>query len=108
MYSETPLLGRRGLLDKPTTAMVWLDRSSSGMLMPLTRFRPIYLQHLLEPLHLARRQVAIAPRRLVQLQERDLHAAQLLHQHPEVFEHHANLILAAFVNLDFVPRVVAR
>ena len=68
----------------------------------------VELEQLAEFFDLARREGAIAAGRDIEFEETDLHAAQFLHQTSKMFEHHADLILAAFLEFHFVPRIVAR
>src|SRR5580692_11428119 len=99
MYAATPLLGRAGLLDSPTTAIVRALLRISGMLFD------IQLQYPPKFLDFFGRQYAPAPGRKIQLEESDLHAAQLFHQPAEMFEHHADLILPALRDFYFIPGI---
>src|ERR1700722_15862117 len=103
MYSVTPLLTRMGFADSPTTAMVFDDLRISAMFDMFD----IEFQHLAEPLDLLRGQRTMLARRHIQLQESDLHAAQLLDQSAEMLEHHADLILPSFSELHLIPGIRA-
>ena len=103
MYCETPWLGRIGLFESPTTAIV-------GICGEFSRVRSFEASSIFRPggtspLHVGK----IAPLAGFQsgkLEKADLHAAELLHQHAEVLEHQADLVLPALDQLDFVPGVL--
>ena len=99
-FLAVPGDGRIGFDDKPTTAMVRVDCRISGMV--------IEFQDAPEFFDLFRREQAITPGRQIELQETDFHAAQLLHQPPEVLEHFPDLILAAFRDFYLIPGIGAR
>src|SRR5215210_1248697 len=104
MYSDTPWLGRMGLFDRPTTAIVLYLRRMS--LVSGTGSRFIHLQQPAELLHFAVSQVApLAGLESGEFEEPDLHAPELFHQDAEVPEHQANLMLSALDEFHFVPRV---
>src|SRR5271165_597023 len=88
----------------PTTAMVCDFLSSSGM---FDMFVHIELQGLAKALDLLGCQHSVPSRREVQLEKSDLDPPQLLHQPPEVLEHHTDLVLAALRNANLIPWIHA-
>jgi len=77
-----------------------------GFLRAALGLRLAAADQLLEVLDLFRTQIPPHPRRQsAQGQEPDFHAPQLLHQAVEMREHDADLVLAAFHQPHFVPRV---
>jgi hypothetical protein len=54
-----------------------------------------------------RGEVSIAAGGEVEFEEADFHATEFFHQLAEVFEHHSDLVLAAFGEADFIPRILA-
>src|SRR5579885_3876644 len=99
MYAPTPLLGRIAFDDNPTTAMVRVVLSISAMV--------IQLQDPAEFFNLFGREMAVASRRQVQFEKADLHPPQFFNQQAEVLEHFADLVLAAFGDLHFIPGIGA-
>src|SRR5579875_1928860 len=87
---ETPKLGRRGLLERPTTALV------------------LEVNEFAEAGDFCVGEGAIgAGFEVAQFEETDFDALELFDQTAEVFKHDADLILAAFDEAHFVPRVNA-
>src|SRR5215469_12494693 len=101
-YSATPFEGLVGLLDNPTTAMVWVDFRISGMVAIFD------LENFLKLRDLSRCERTISPRRDVQFQKCNLDAPELLHQFAEMLEHDSDLVLPAFGDLHFIPGIAAR
>src|SRR5579875_278540 len=112
---ETPRLGRVGLFDSPTTAIVFalLNRSviSWSVIMRCTSlffYSIIKMQQAAKMRDFCVGKCSIRARlQCAEIQKSDLYPLQLLHQPAEVFKHDSDLILTAFDELYFVPWVDA-
>ena len=60
-----------------------------------------------ELLNLRGGQSPIAAGGEIEFEEADLHAAELFDELAEMLEHHADLVLAAFGEADFIPGIFA-
>src|SRR5579864_6959918 len=127
MYSATPKLGRKRLLDRPTTAMVCADRSSSATFgirfhsgaprrFSFRRTRSAgcsrclgaaALRGLSQTLDFLEVEISILSRLQGPLLDRsDPHPLELLDQPAEMFEHKPDLILSPFDNPHFIPGIL--
>src|SRR5690348_5123588 len=127
MYSATPKLGRKRLLDRPTTAMVCADRSSSATFgirfhagarrrFSFRRTRSVgcsrglgtaTLRGLSQTLDFFEIEISILSRlQRPQLDRSDPHPLELLDQPAEMFEHQPDLVFSAFHQPHFIPGIL--